>query len=107
MNTKTTSPAGARTQHQISFKVSKYEAQIIVKIAQRTVRYAQLADVEYDLMEADMDITACHANGTPIKLDALLAADDFNFGHDVFGIRRHINRRTGQLENCFLPRFAA
>ena len=26
--------------------------------------------------------------------------------HDVFGIRKHINRRTGELENHFVPRFA-
>jgi hypothetical protein len=53
-----------------------------------------------------MDILAAHANGCPLKLHALLEADDFNFAHDVFGIERHLNRNTGQLEHCFLPRYA-
>lgn len=40
------------------------------------------------------------------KIAELLPADDFNFAHDVAGIRRRINRTTGKLENYFLPRFA-
>ena len=36
----------------------------------------------------------------------LLAAGDDDFMHDVAGIHRHMNRETGILENCFLPRFA-
>lgn len=53
-----------------------------------------------------MDITACHANGCPLKLRELLAAEDFNFAHDVFGIRRHLNRETAQLGDYFMLRFA-
>lgn len=53
-----------------------------------------------------MDITATHANGCPLKLAELLAADDFNFSHDVAGIYRHLDRTTGKLLDCFLPRFA-
>ena len=41
-----------------------------------------------------------------LDLQKLLDAPDGDFGHDVFGIRRHINRQTGELENCFLPRCA-
>ena len=33
-------------------------------------------------------------------------ADDFNLMHDVTGINAHINRYSGKLERCFLPRFA-
>jgi hypothetical protein len=43
----------------------------------------------------------------PLDLDKLLTADDFNFSHDVFGIARHINRRTGEIEDFFVPRCAA
>lgn len=53
-----------------------------------------------------MDITAVHANGNPLKLAELLATDDFNFTHDVFGITRHIDRETGKLGGCFVPRFS-
>lgn len=42
----------------------------------------------------------------PLDAAALLAADDENFAHDILGIRRHMNRRTGELEGCFVPRFA-
>lgn len=91
----------------VSFKVSKQEAQTIRNIVQRAQAMAVEAGVEYPAMDIDMDITAAHANGCPLKLSELASADNFNFAHDVFGIRRHINRETGQLEDCFLPRFAA
>lgn len=93
---------------QISFKVnSKTEAITINKIAHRAVALAASVGVDYRLMDADMDITACHVNGCPLKLDELLAADNSNFSHDVFGIRRHLNRESGLLEDCFSPRYAA
>lgn len=53
-----------------------------------------------------MDVIAVHMNGRPLRLEALLAADDFNFAHDVFGIRRHLDRDTGELTQCFVPRFS-
>jgi hypothetical protein len=53
-----------------------------------------------------MDISATHASGCPLKLKELSQADDLNFFHDVCGINRHLNRRTGQLKDCFVPRFA-
>lgn len=52
-----------------------------------------------------MDITACHLNGTPLRLEDLAEADQFNFLHDVTGINRHLNRETGELTGHFLPRF--
>lgn len=89
-----------------SFKVTAQEALLISKIAKRAVRLAKKYKVDYDFMTADMDITACHANGCPLRLGELLNTDDGNFGHDVFGIRRYIDRETGKLKltNCFLPR---
>jgi hypothetical protein len=56
--------------------------------------------------DIQMDIIAVHANGCPLRLDELAAADDFNFTHDVAGIRRSLDRSTGQLGDCFMPRFA-
>ncbi len=90
----------------ISFKTTKEDAIKIVAIARRACMAAKAIGVKIDMMEMDMDITACHSNGCPLKLDDLLIADDSNFLHDVFGIRRHIDRKTGQLGGCFLPRFA-
>lgn len=90
-----------------SFKVNHSDAITIAAITTRAIRMARDAGWKYDRLEADMDITACHANGTPLKLEALLNANDFDFAHDVFGIHRHINRETGELQDCFLPRYAA
>lgn len=52
-----------------------------------------------------MDIENVHKE-TPLKLKELLHADTENFTHDIVGIQNNINRETGKLENCFLPRYA-
>lgn len=90
----------------IQFNSTKEEIRIIAKIAQRAVTMAAEHGVEYRQMDAVMDVDACHSNGCPLKLADLLVTDDGNFAHDVFGIRRHIDRETGKLGDCFLPRFA-
>lgn len=92
--------------------ITKEEVRTINAIAKRAVSVASKytashPGIEYQLPDAAMDITACHLNGCPLKLDALLDADGFNFAHDVFGIRQHINRETGKLQDFFLPRYAA
>ena len=76
------------------------------KIAERAVAKAKEMGVDYDKISATMDIDACHSNGNPLKLADLLKADNFNFVHDVFGIRQNIDRTTGKLLNCFSPRYS-
>lgn len=57
-------------------------------------------------LTASMDIIAANRS-CPIRLDDLLAASDADFAHDVLGIFEHINRETGELDDCWTPRFAA
>ena len=69
------------------------------------------AEMQFDLSGEDvrcdfMDITACHANGCRLHLKAFLELRPQDFAHDFAGIQRHINRRTGKLEDCFTPRCA-
>ncbi len=85
------------------FKVSKEEWALIVGIADRFESLSMDASDRTSLL---MDIEACHCNGCPLDLRALLDADGFDLVHDVAGIRRHINRETGKLGDCFWPRYA-
>lgn len=87
----------------IKFDASEADSEIIEKIVDRA---AELEE-SVDKMQLEMSITACHLNGCPLRLQDLLEADNFNFGHDVFGIHNHISRENAQLQNCFLPRFSA
>ena len=77
------------------------EQEIVTAIVARAVE----ADIYDDEIAAHMDISAVHAH-CPLRLSDLLGAGNFNFAHDMAGIQRHINRKTGKLENFFLPRFA-
>lgn len=90
----------------IKFNATRDELDLIVKIAERAVALAATHKVDYDQLTAIMDINACHSNGCALRLDELLGADDANFAHDVFGIRRFMDRKTGNLGDCFLPRSA-
>jgi hypothetical protein len=60
-----------------------------------------------DGMSLQMDIVATHISGCKLKMQELLNADLGDFLHDVCGIMRHLDRTTGKLQDCFLPRYAA
>ena len=92
----------ARPMIEPNFDVARDDMLTIMQIVKR----AKSLNPAVNGMTANMDICAAH-NSCPLKLDELLAADDFNFAHDVFGIFRHIDRRSGTLQDCFLPRYAA
>ena len=76
-------------------------------IAKRAAEFHHTHGGSYPVLDATMDLDACHSNGCALDLDALLEADQANFTHDVCGIRAHLDRDTGQLVDCFLPRYAA
>lgn len=89
----------------VRFNAHKFDIPIIERIAHRAVKMADEAGWQYEERGAQMDITAYHCNGNPLMLKELLDADDFNFAHDVFGIRRNLDRNTGKLLNFFSPRY--
>lgn len=91
----------------ISFKTSRRDSELLNIAADRAVAMARDHGLDYTKSDALMDLTACHANGCALDLPKLLAADEFNFAHDAFGIRRYLDRQTGQLTQCFIPRCAA
>lgn len=95
-----------KTAYGPSFHASRFEHELINKIAKRASCLAVEYDIEYSKMTATMDVTACHANGCELDLNKLLEAPAPDFAHDVFGIRRHLDRRTGKLGDHFLPRCA-
>lgn len=81
-----------------------YEMDLILDIAKRAD--AMFGQLNRPIIYWAMDVENVHTNGTPLRLHELLAADKVNFAHDLGGIYQHLNRKTKQLENCFLPRFA-
>lgn len=52
-----------------------------------------------DKITLAMDLEAAN-----VDMSVLLMFTDNNFIHDVMGTMRHIDRRTGELTDCFLPR---
>lgn len=85
---------------------SEDEIRLISRIARRGSALAASNGFEYRLFDVDMDISVCHLNGCPLDLGALLSANTSDFAHDLFGILHHIDRKTGELKDCFIPRFA-
>ena len=66
--------------------------------------YQELNNIGINAATIMMDITAAHCNGCPLDLVGLFAADNRDFFHDIHGIMKHIDRRTGKLTDCFIPR---
>lgn len=70
------------------------------------LRWRQTTGQRMGLLELELDITAAHLNGCPLKLGELLHSPEADFCHDISGIKASVNRKTGQLEGLFRPRFA-
>ena len=80
-------------------KVTPKESEIIREIVDRAVKEGLAADT----ISTAMDISAVHA-ASPLFLEKLRDAPLADFRHDILGIRSHLNRRTGRLTDCFVPR---
>lgn len=92
----------------ISFKATIDEAGLIEAIAARAYKRF-LRNGSYDkhtLLDVEMAVTACNANGCPLRLEDLERADDTDFFHDILGILNHIDTATGKLKDNFVPLFA-
>lgn len=89
----------------VSFAVSSIDKYLIGKVMDRVRKID--TDRKMELLELEMSLTACHANGCPLNLKELIRADDFTVLHDVLGIDKHIDKSTGELRNCFMPRCSA
>lgn len=88
----------------VSFDVSDADAALISTIVDRIEAIVEAQDGVLDRLSTQMDLTACHANGCPLDLVKLATADNFNLAHAVFGIARHLDRKTGKLRDRFDPR---
>jgi len=88
------------------FNITEAEGDIITKIVERAWDIESIRDGYNSKLDLRMDLMTVHANGNPLRLGDLLISSDFNFMHDIFGIRRHLDRDTGKLGESFSPRFS-
>jgi len=64
---------------------------------------AELSGVTIGGLDLVMDLTVCHNKGH-VDLPTLLATDTGTLAHDLSGIVRHLDRGTGEMTDCFVPR---
>ncbi len=96
-----------RAERQAEQAEVQVEVDKITKIVERAMFISLKHEMNVpqgDLFDA---ITEVHEGGCPLRLDDLLEASDFNFGHDVFGIMKHLDPGSGGCMGSFLPRYAA
>lgn len=85
---------------------SKKDMVVISKIAVRAVELARGMGVNsLEALDLSMDLIVANRSN-PMNLHRLFEADAPNFVHDVFGIRNHLDRNSGDLLDCFSPRFS-
>ena len=91
----------------ISFDTTRKETATIRMICDRAHELADELALPFDAVTAMMDLSALQAGICKLRLGELLHAERMDFIHDIWGIRRHLNREMGVLENHFLPRYSA
>lgn len=91
----------------VSFSASKEDFALVALVVERAMKMYVELDIDGPTRsDLTMDLIAAHANGCQMDWQKLLDADRSNFSHDIGGIRRHLDRSTGELKNCFAPRYA-
>ncbi len=85
--------------------MTKDDIERIARIAERAVKLFADAGITLKRLDVMMDLEYCN-DDIPLDFKKLQDFDDMNFDHDIGGIRRHFNRETKKLEDCFLPRCA-
>lgn len=85
-----------------SFDVSFDDLLIISKITDRFIEIVGIP--ESKKLSICMDISAAHSHER-LDLAGLLSATAGDIIHDVSGIRRYINRDTGETTRWFTPRY--
>lgn len=83
-------------------KMSKEDSRTIEAILKRAGEVMPLGG---EKGERAMDLTYVHAV-SGLDLDGMLAGRIEDIAHDVRGIATHLDRETGQLRDCFVPRYA-
>lgn len=88
----------------INWTATAEEYALVAQIAEKAKKLFAANGVKRRQSDIEMDLLATHLNGCPLDLEYLLIFDDFNLAHDIGGIANHLDRTTGQLGGCFLPR---
>lgn len=91
--------------HATFAKFTDAEEAAVARIIARAVALYAAAGDPVEPIHVRMNLSCVHAT-TPLRLADMADAPDFDFGHDIFGIERHLDKDTGRLGGCFLPRFA-
>jgi hypothetical protein len=93
----------------VKFTNSKAKNEQIKRIVDRWFAALRVYNItpDYDKLNVQMDLSAVVAQKqVRLDLDKLERFGDFDFAHDMSGIINCIDRKTGLLQHCFLPRAA-
>lgn len=92
----------------IKWDITKKDSALLEQCVDRfyKLRADYAAKIYGSRTDMSMDLNAAHSNGCPLDFEKLLSFPDFDFEHDVLGIQRRLDRKTGKLGAHFLPRCA-
>ena len=87
---------------ELNFDLEPTDRKHATEIAQRAAKLLPGLDV----LSTVMDLSAVHNHAFKLNFELMAKADNHNLVHDIAGIKRHLNRETGKLGDCFIPRYA-
>ena len=90
----------------VSFDVSEEDRALIADIVERAVAEGLVEDAPDAREWLRLDLSTCKAQGCDIDFARLLGFGPFSFSHDIQGIINTLDRDTGRLMWCFIPRSA-
>ena len=87
-------------------KLDRLEKRELILIMFEIAKRADDMDIlAVDRLTLKMDLENVNKK-IKMNFQELLKADDIDFIHDIYNIQLFMDRKTGELKNDFLPRFA-
>lgn len=87
-------------------EIAPEDLQTIEKIVRKAKRVIEKWRGKIDLLKLRADLIKAYSHNERIDLETLYTFDEFNFLHDIIGIMRHLNQKTGKFKDHFVPRAA-
>jgi len=86
-----------------NYKTDYASRALLAKIAQRATKIAKTAGWDYNMLDIIHDLNRVHKKCMALDFSTLFNSSDNIFIHDIFGIRKNLNRKFNRLDNQFIP----
>src|SRR5438034_1149948 len=90
-------------ERKLSYKTTKHEGELLVKISKRAKKLAKAYNFDIDRKWVMTALILCHANGCRLAMAKMLKLPDLEFVEEITMIAKNLDQATGRLKGEWRP----